>query len=378
MTIDLWGFQFGFDELIGLLVFGLAFLVQLVYVILLIKFIFSGKQKNKEPNLPSVSIVITSRNYKEHLKEQLPTLLTQDYPDFEVVVVDDCSTDGTDWLLAEMKISYGNLKTSRIIQETDFPNALAITIGVRASSKDWLIYLSPLCQVNDNQWLKNYVQLLTPDKEVSVGYMNLKEATGSYKSWIRFENFTSYLLSGAGKAWGVAMPVFEYNLAYRREKFLELRGFAAVLDSPFSENELFINKIATRKNIVVHINKNTPIDYAGETEWIDMVEFKKKQLMLRRKFSAGQRFFRSLNLISRVMLTASLVFLLIVSPWKFWILGTWAFFVIFEMTWIAVAANKLGEKNFLPMLLVYKTFLPLINGFFIINQIFNGQKRKWK
>lgn len=378
MTIDLWGFQFGFDELIGLLVFGLAFLVQLVYVTLLIKFIFSGKQKNKEPNLPSVSIVITSRNYKEHLKEQLPTLLTQDYPDFEVVVVDDCSTDGTDWLLAEMKISYGNLKTSRIIQETDFPNALAITIGVRASSKDWLIYLSPLCQVNDNQWLKNYVQLLTPDKEVSVGYMNLKEATGSYKSWIRFENFTSYLLSGAGKAWGVAMPVFEYNLAYRREKFLELRGFAAVLDSPFSENELFINKIATRKNIVVHINKNTPIDYTGETEWIDMVEFKKKQLMLRRKFSAGQRFFRSLNLISRVMLTASLVFLLIVSPWKFWILGTWAFFVIFEMTWIAVAANKLGEKNFLPMLLVYKTFLPLINGFFIINQIFNGQKRKWK
>lgn len=378
MTIDLWGFQFGFDELIGLLVFGLAFLVQLVYVILLIKFIFSGKQKNKEPNLPSVSIVITSRNYKEHLKEQLPTLLTQDYPDFEVVVVDDCSTDGTDWLLAEMKISYGNLKTSRIIQETDFPNALAITIGVRASSKDWLIYLSPLCLVNDNQWLKNYVQLLTPDKEVSVGYMNLKEATGSYKSWIRFENFTSYLLSGAGKAWGVAMPVFEYNLAYRREKFLELRGFAAVLDSPFSENELFINKIATRKNIVVHINKNTPIDYTGETEWIDMVEFKKKQLMLRRKFSAGQRFFRSLNLISRVMLTASLVFLLIVSPWKFWILGTWAFFVIFEMTWIAVAANKLGEKNFLPMLLVYKTFLPLINGFFIINQIFNGQKRKWK
>ena len=378
MTIDLGGFQFGFEELIGLIIFGLAFLVQLAYLILLIKFIFSGKQKNKEPNLPSISIVVTSRNYIDNLKVLLPTLLSQDYPDFEVVVVDDCSTDGTDWLLAEMKISHGNLKTSRIIQETDFPNALAITIGVRASSKEWLIYLSPLCQVSNNQWLKNYTQRLEPDKEVSIGYMNFKEATGNYKSWIRFENLTSYLLSGAGKACGLAMPVFEFNLAYRREKFLELRGFAAVLDSPFSENELYINKISTRKNTVVQNNKTTPIAYIGETDWFDLVEFKKKQLKLRRKFSASQRFFRSLNLISRVLLTASVIFLLIVSPWKFWILGAWTFLLIFEITWIAVATNKLGEKNFLPMLLVYKTFLPLINGCFIINQIFNGQKRKWK
>lgn len=378
MTIEFGGFQFMIEEFIGLALFGLAFLVQLFYLILLIKFIFSGKQKNKEPNLPSISIIVTSRNYLEQLQELLPTLLSQDYPDFEIVVVDDCSTDGTDWLLAELKISHGNLKTTKIIQETDFPNALAITIGVRASSKEWLVYLSPLCRITDNQWLKNYAQRLEPDKEVSIGYMHFNEATGSYKSWLRFENFTSYLLSGAGQACSVAMPVFEFNLAYRRETFLDLRGFAAVLDSPFSENELFINKIGTRKNTVVHINKMTPVAFTGETEWIDLVEFKKKQLMLRRKFSAGQRIFRTLNLISRLVLTASLIFLLIVSPLLFWILGTWGFLLIFEMTWIAVATKKIGEKNFLPMLLVYKAFLPFINIYFVIVQLFTGQKRKWK
>ena len=378
MVINLGEFQFSIEEFIGLLFFGLAFLVQLVYIILLIKFIFSDKQKNKEPNLPSVSIVVTSRNYVEQLQKLLPTLLSQDYPDFEVVVVDDCSTDGTDWLLAEMKISHGNLKTTRIIQETDFPNALAITIGVRASTKDWLVYLSPLCHVKDNQWLRNYAQRLEPGKEASIAYMHNNDATGSYKSWIRFENFISYLLSGAGKPWGVAMPVFEFNIAYRREKFLELRGFAAVLDSPFSENELFINKIASRKNIVVHNNKLSPIGYNAESDWIDLVEFKKKQLMLRRKLTAGQRFFRSLNMVSRLVLTATLVLLLVVSPWKFWILGGWSFLIIFEMSWIAVATNKLGERNFLPMLMIYKAFLPLVNGCFIVNQLFTGQKRKWK
>ena len=378
MTIDLGEFQFTAEEFAGLIFFALAFLVQLVYLILLIKFIFSGKQKNQEPNTPSVSIIITSRNYIEHLRTLLPTILSQEYPDFEVVVVDDCSTDGTDWLLAEMKISHGKLKTTRIIQETDFPNALAISMGVRASSKEWLVYLSPLCQVNDNQWLKSYMHRLEPDKEVSIGYMHYNQAAGNYKNWLRFENFTSYLLSGAGKAFGVTMPVFEYNIAYRREKFLELRGFAAVLDSPFSENELFINKIATRQNTVLQISRTSPIAFTGETDWYDLVEFKKKQLMLRRKFNAGQRFFRSLNLTSRLILTASLILLLIVSPWKFWILGGWSFLVIFEMTWIAVATKKLGEKNFLPMLMIYKAFLPVINISFMINQIFTGNKRKWK
>ncbi len=378
MTIDIGGLQFVIEEFIGLLFFALAFLVQLVYLILLIKFIFSDKQKDKEPNHPSISLVVTSRNYVDQLQVLLPSLLAQDYPDFEVVVVDDCSTDGTDWLLAEMKISHGNLKTTRIIQETDFPNALAISIGVRAATKEWLLYLSPLCVVPDNQWLRNYAQRLEQDKEASIGYMNYYKTKGSYKNWLRFENFTSYLLSGAGKAFGVAMPVFEYNIAYRREKFLELRGFAAVLDSPFSENELFVNKIATKNNLVVQNNRTAPIAYEGEADWIDLVEFKKKQLMLRRKLTSGQRFFRSLNLVSRLVLTGTLVLLLVVSPLKFWVLGAWIFLLIFEMSWIAVATKKLGEKNFLPALLIYKAFLPLINGFFIFNQLFTGQKRKWK
>jgi len=378
MTIDFAGFQFSVEEFIGMILFGLAFLVQLVFLILLFKFILSGKQKSEAPNQPSISIIVTSRNYQDQLKELLPTLLSQDYPDYEVVVVEDCSTDGTDWLLAELKISHGNLKTTKIIQETDFPNALAITIGVRAASKDWLVYLSPLCRVNDNQWLKNYAQRLGTEKEVCIGYMHYNDAKGGYKSWLRFENFTSYLLSGSGQALGLAMPVFEFNMAYRREKFLELRGFAAVLDSPFSENELFINKIGTKKNTVVQNNKTTPIAYLGESEWIDLVEFKKKQLMLRRKFSTGQRFFRTLNLINRLILTASLVLLLVVSTLKFWILGIWAFLLIFEITLIAVETKKLGEKNLLPMLLVYRAFLPVINIYFVFNQLFTGNKRKWK
>ena len=42
-----------------------------------------------------VSIIICARNEDDNLTEFLPKILTQNYPEFEVVVVDDCSYDNT-------------------------------------------------------------------------------------------------------------------------------------------------------------------------------------------------------------------------------------------------------------------------------------------
>ena len=102
--IEISGFSFGVAELTLLCGFVLMFLIQLFYQILMATFTLSGKQKIIPGNLPSVSIIVPSRNYEENLRELIPTLLEQDYPDFEVVVVDDCSFDGTEWYLSELKL----------------------------------------------------------------------------------------------------------------------------------------------------------------------------------------------------------------------------------------------------------------------------------
>jgi hypothetical protein len=174
------------------------------------------------------------------------------------------------------------------------------------------------------------------------------------------------------------MPVSEYNMAYRREKFLNIKGFAAVLDSPFSENELFLNKISNRKNTTYLFNQTTPVSYIGESDWIDTVNFKKKQLLIKQKFSFGQRFFLSVNTGSRFLLDISMILSIIISPWRFWVAGAWLFILIIETIWIAMATKRLGEKNMLPGLLLYNSLMPLINLFYIVNQLFTGQKRKWK
>lgn len=340
-------------------------------------FTLSGKKKETPSEYPSISIIVPSRNYEDNLRELIPTLLDQDYPDFEVVVVDDCSSDGTEWYLAGLKLESAKLKTSRIIQETDFPNALVITIGVRAATKDWLVFLNPLCRVGGNGWLKSISAGMRPNTEALLGFVKYTNLEGSMQKFFRYENFDSFILYGSARYLGLPMPIADVNMAYRREQFLDLKGFAAVLDARFSENELYINKIANRKNSTYLLDQSTVIDFHGETGWHDGMIFKKKQLQLKRKFSFKKKLFLGINTFSRAFFDVSMIALLILSPWRFWVAGIWLFKMIHELIWGVVGMNRLGEKNLFPGLLILRSTVPLVNGFLSFKQLFTRRKRKW-
>jgi glycosyltransferase involved in cell wall biosynthesis len=376
--IEIGGFSFGVAELALLFVFVLMFLIQLFYQLLKATFILSGKKKVKHIEYPSFSIIIPSRNYEENLRELIPTLLEQDYPDFEVVVVDDCSSDGTEWYLSELKLQSYKLKTSRIIQETDFPNALAITIGIRAASKEWLVFLNPLCRVTSKVWLKSFAEELTPKTEAVFGFVKYTNPNGSMRKFFRYENFDSFINNGSARYFGLSMPVTDMNVAYKREQFLNRRGFAAVLDSPFSENELYLNKISNRINSVYLLSNSTAVAYIGDTDWYDGVNFKNKQLLLKKKFTFGQSLYLSVNTISRLFFDGSMVALMILSPWRFWVAAIWLFKIIHELIWGIVAMKRLGENKLFPGLILFRSIIPFLNSIIVINQLFTGQKRKWK
>lgn len=73
-------------------------------------------QKNKlsikQSSYPKVTIRITTYNQKEHLKEAIESCLQQDYPNLEILVIDDCSQDGTDTMME----TYRNNKRIKYIR----------------------------------------------------------------------------------------------------------------------------------------------------------------------------------------------------------------------------------------------------------------------
>lgn len=63
---------------------------------------------------PSLSVIIPACNEEESIEQTISHLLNQDYPDFEVVVINDRSTDHTGDVLEELIIKYPQLKVVNI------------------------------------------------------------------------------------------------------------------------------------------------------------------------------------------------------------------------------------------------------------------------
>lgn len=102
---------------------------------------------------PSVSVIVPCYNGESHLRRCLEGLTRQAYPDYEIVVVDDASTDGT---LGVVKETAG----VRIVQNAENRGpAFSRNRGIEASSGEILVFLDADCEVDDPAWLTRHVRL---------------------------------------------------------------------------------------------------------------------------------------------------------------------------------------------------------------------------
>ena len=65
---------------------------------------------------PQVSVIVPNYNHAPYLKERIDSILNQTFQDFEVILMDDCSTDNTRVILLEYKEKYPDL-IKLILQE---------------------------------------------------------------------------------------------------------------------------------------------------------------------------------------------------------------------------------------------------------------------
>ena len=96
-------------EKLLLIIFAGAFLIQLTYfLVFFIRMIFKQKPVVIE-KLKPVSIIIAARNEEQNLIEFLPKIFEQDYPEFEIIVVNDRSWDKSIDVLQAFALKHNNL-----------------------------------------------------------------------------------------------------------------------------------------------------------------------------------------------------------------------------------------------------------------------------
>jgi hypothetical protein len=122
----------------------------------------SGKN---EP-CPSVSIVIVNFNGQKFLKQCLFTLLNTDYPNYDIVVVDNASTDGS---VNEIEASFGSDSRIKIVKNSkNVGHSEGCNIGARMTDGDYILFLDSDIEFEAEDWLWELAKVMENDDSVGL------------------------------------------------------------------------------------------------------------------------------------------------------------------------------------------------------------------
>src|SRR5690554_3258730 len=232
------------------------FLIQLFFYLRVYKRPYRYERKRDKPEipddqLPGISVIITSKNDAEALEKNLPYIMEQDYPNFEVIVVNSGSTDETDMVLKAAEQKYPGLYHTYVPAGADGVNEkkLALTLGIKAAKHEVLLFTEAYCKPCSSQWIREFGKEFSKGKEVVLGYSRIRfdRKTAMWR-FIRYDNLVHHLKFLSMAIAGKPFMGIGRNMAYKKNLFFEQKGFSPILNIDGGEDDLFINRVARKKN----------------------------------------------------------------------------------------------------------------------------------
>lgn len=217
-----------------------------------------GEPQEEPASLPPLTVVVTAHNQGAQLRRNLPRILEQDYETFEVVVVNNDSTDETEDVLKELELKYAHLshtftpKSARYIS----PKRLSLTLGFRAARHDWVVLTEADCRPDSAQWLTTVGRACgaSPDREILLGYANYAPATSWFARKTVFFRLYNLLLLLPYCTRHAAYRADSANMAFRKSLFLRNNGFSGHVNLISGAEELLVNRNSTRLNTAVNLH----------------------------------------------------------------------------------------------------------------------------
>jgi len=346
----------------GLIVFSVfcfALAIQLSYYLgVFSRLAFFRKIKDSEPNTPPVSVIVCARNEDDNIVQFLPLILSQDYPNFQVVIVNDCSSDNTGDILEEFARKDDKLKIVTIKPDDYYSHGkkFALMVGIKGAEHDLLLHTDADCRPAGDQWLRNMAAHFQGGKEIVLGYGPQAKAKGFLNKLIRFDcyfialQYLSFSLSGRTYM-GVGR-----NLAYEKSLFFRKKGFASHYQVLSGDDDLFVNEASTKTNVAVEIDHQSfTITLAKQTfkEWFRQ---KKRHVTTWPHYKQGDKFLLGLLPVSQFFFFSAFIALLFMHFLVYIVLGMFAFRFLVQMLIFNGSMRRLNEVD----LLVYSPFMELL------------------
>ncbi len=317
------------------------------YLIVFGKFSFGKTKKNNPKRIP-ISVIVCAKNEAENVAKFIPLLAEQSYPDFEIVLIDDASSDATLDIFEEFEKQYKNIRLVKVANNEAFwgNKKFALTLGIKAATKEYLLFTDADCYPTSKNWIAEMSSHFTMQKTIVLGYGAYEKIPNSFlNKMIRFETLLTAVQYFSWAKIGKPYMGVGRNLAYKKEEFFKVDGYRDHLKLRSGDDDLFINQVGRKKNTTVCYTPDSFTYSKPKTSFKDWFTQKRRHVSTATFYNAFDRTQLGLFYCSQLLFLLLPIILLAFQFQWIIVLAIIGFRYLFTWITLGFAAGKLKEKD---------------------------------
>lgn len=328
------------------------------------KFAFAKAQKITPKKIP-ISVIVCAKNEEENVINFIPLLAEQNYPDFEIVLIDDASNDNTLAIFEDFEKQYPNVRLVKVQNNEAFwgNKKYALTLGIKAAKKEYLLFTDADCYPTSKEWITAMSSQFTMQKTIVLGYGKYEKIAKSFlNKIIRFETLLTAIQYFSWAKMGHPYMGVGRNLAYKKEEFFNVNGFIEHMQVRSGDDDLFINQAANARNTAIAFMPESFTYSKPKTTYKDWITQKRRHIATANYYKKFDKFQLGVFYCSQLLFILLAIILLAFQFQWIIVLSLFCLRYIISWTVIGFSAGKLKEKD-----VVY--WYPIIELILIFTQI---------
>lgn len=354
-------------------------IINILYYLGYFNFATAIPKPSTKVSLP-VSVIICAKNEAENLQQFLPSIIEQDYPEFEIILINDASTDNTLEVMENFISQNPQIKLVNVQNNEAFwgKKKYALTLGIKKAKNPYLLFTDADCAPVSNLWIEKMVAGFDKERSIILGYGGyFRQKMSFLNSVIRFETFLTAIQYFSYAKVGVPYMGVGRNLAYTSAEFFEQNGFATHLHVRSGDDDLFVNQAATSTNTAITFEKESITRSIPQKTYKDWFNQKKRHTSTASLYKNQHKLLLGTFYLTQLFFWLTFPILLILQA--FWpavaIIVILRFIIQFFVFW--KSANKLDETDLLWIFPALELFLVCSQMGIFISNIFS-KSSNWK
>lgn len=362
-----------------LVLFIIIALLNILFYIGYFSFATAKPQSPQGKKVP-VSVIVCAKNEAENLRRFIPKILDQDYPSFELILINDASTDESLDVMEGFQHNDPRVKIVNVQNNEAFwgKKKYALTLGIKKARNPYLLFTDADCAPESNLWIENMSACFEQNKSIILGYGGyIKEKMSLLNKLIRYETLFTAMQYFSYARLGYPYMGVGRNLAYTSHEFYAQNGFATHLHIRSGDDDLFVNQAATRENTALCFEGSSFTRSIPDSSFREWLEQKRRHISTAVLYKTEHKLLLGTFFVSQFLFWILFIILLILQTYWPLILVIFGLRLLIQYVVFYKSAKKLDELDLVWLVPVFDFFLVFLQfGLFGSNLI--SKPSNWK